>query len=200
MAAATINAPVEVDLRLWEMADAEELAAMYTAAATELAVEEPWCGPDFLTAAGQRELVQRCLADEAAEGFVITVSGAIAGHLSLDRIRRDILQSADIGYWVAPRERRHGVATRAIGLAVAHALDGLGVHRIHATTDLDNAASCRALEANGFRQVGVVHDFAVVGGRRRDGRLFQLTADDWRSSRGGRPRSRGGAGTEGFES
>jgi ribosomal-protein-alanine N-acetyltransferase len=182
------------------MADAEELAAMYAAAATELAVEEPWCGPDFLTAAGQRERVQRCLADEAAEGFVITVSGAIAGHLSLDRIRRDILQSADIGYWVAPRERRHGVATRAIGLAVAHALDGLGLHRIHATTDLDNAASCRALEANGFRQVGVVHDFAVVGGRRRDGRLFQLTADDWRSSRGGRPRSRGGAGTEGFES
>ena len=200
MAAATINAPVEVDLRLWEMADAEELAAMYTAAATELAVEEPWCGPDFLTAAGQRERVQRCLADEAAEGFVITVSGAIAGHLSLDRIRRDILQSADIGYWVAPRERRHGVATRAIGLAVAHALDSLGLHRIHATTDLDNAASCRALEANGFRQVGVVHDFAVVGGRRRDGRLFQLTADDWRSSHGGRLRSRGGAGAKGVES
>ena len=200
MAAATINAPVEVDLRLWEMADAEELAAMYTAAATELAVEEPWCGPDFLTAAGQRERVQRCLADEAAEGFVITVSGAIAGHLSLDRIRRDILQSADIGYWVAPRERRHGVATRAIGLAVGHAFDRLGLSRLHATTDLDNAASCRALEANGFQQVGVVHDFAPVGGRRRDGRLFQLTADDWRSSHGGRLRSRGGAGAKGVES
>lgn len=200
MAAATINPPVEVGLRLWEMADAEELAAMYAAAATELAVEEPWCGPDFLTAAGQRERVQRCLADEAEEGFVITVSAAIVGHLSLDRIRRDILQSADIGYWVAPRQRRHGVATRAIGLAVAHALDGLGLHRIHATTDLDNAASCRALEANGFRQVGVVHDFASVGGRRRDGRLFQLIADDWRSSYGGRLRSRGGAGAEGVES
>jgi ribosomal-protein-alanine N-acetyltransferase len=200
VAAATINAPVEVGLRPWEMADAEELTAMYAAAATELAVEEPWCGPDFLTAAGQRERVQRCLADEAAEGFVITVCGAIAGHLSLDRIRRDILQSADIGYWVAPRQRRHGVATRAIGLAVARALDGLSLHRIHATTDLDNAASCRALEANGFQQVGVVHDFAVVGGRRRDGRLFQLTADDWRSSHSPPLPSRGGAGAEGCES
>ena len=200
MAAATINAPVEVGLRPWEMADAEELAAMYAAAATELAVEEPWCGPEFLTAAGQEERVRRCQADQAVEGFVITVSGAIAGHLSLDRIRRDILQSADIGYWVAPRERRRGVATRAIGLAVGHAFDRLGLSRLHATTDLDNAASCRALEANGFQQVGVVHDFAPVGGRRRDGRLFQLTADDWRGSRGGPPRVRGGAGPEGFES
>jgi ribosomal-protein-alanine N-acetyltransferase len=192
-----IHAPVDVGLRSWELADADELAVMYGAAATELAVEEPWCGPDFLTAAGQRERVRRCLADEAAEGFVITVSGAIAGHLSLDRIRRDILQSADIGYWVAPRHRRHGIVTRAIGLAVAHAFDGLGLDRIHATTDLDNAASCRALEANGFQRVGVIHDFALVGDRWRDGQLYQLTADDWRSFSRGSAAGPGRRGTGG---
>ncbi|MGA3184973.1 MAG: GNAT family protein [Candidatus Dormibacteria bacterium] len=182
MATARINVPVEVGLRPWKLADAEELAAMYAESATELAVEEPWCGPEFLTAAGQRERVRRCLADEAAEGFVITVSGAIAGHLSLDRIRRDILQSADIGYWVAPRERHHGIATRAIGLAVAHAFDGLGLHRIHATVDLDNVHSWQALEDNGFQRMGVIHDFALVGDRWRDGHLYQLTAEEWMGS------------------
>jgi hypothetical protein len=40
----------------------------------------------------------------------------------------------------------------------------------------------------------------LVGGRWRDGRLFQLTADDWRSLSGGRLRARGGAGPGGFES
>jgi ribosomal-protein-alanine N-acetyltransferase len=192
-----MHAPVEVGLRSWELDDAEELSAMYGAAATELAVEEPWCGPGFLTATGQRARVQRCLADEAAEGFVITVSGVIAGHLSLDRIRRDILESADIGYWVAPRHRRHGIVTRAIGLAVAHAFDGLALHRIHATTDLDNTASCRALEANGFQRVGVIHDFALVGGRWRDGQLYQLTADDWRSFSRGSAAGSGRRGTGG---
>jgi ribosomal-protein-alanine N-acetyltransferase len=180
MATARINVPVEVGLRPWKLADAEELAAMYAESATELAVEEPWCGPEFLTAAGQRERVRRCLADEAAEGFVITVSGAIAGHLSLDRIRRDILQSADIGYWVAPWQRRRGVATRAIGLAVVHAFDHLGLQRIHATVDLDNPPSWRALERNGFRRLGVIHDLALVGGRWRDHHLYQLTAEAWR--------------------
>ena len=192
-----IHAPVEVGLRPWGLDDAEELSAMYGAAATELAVEEPWCGPEFLTAAGQGARVRRCLADEAAEGFVITVSGAIVGHLSLDRIRRDILESADIGYWVAPRHRRHGIVTRAIGLAVAHAFDGLGLHRIHATTDLDNTASCRALEANGFQRVGVIHDFALVGGRWRDGQLYQLTADHWRSFSRGSAAGSGRRGTGG---
>jgi ribosomal-protein-alanine N-acetyltransferase len=192
-----IHAPVEVGLRPWGLDDAEELSAMYGAAATELAVEEPWCGPEFLTAAGQGARVRRCLADEAAEGFVITVSGAIVGHLSLDRIRRDILESADIGYWVAPRHRRHGIVTRAIGLAVAHAFDGLGLHRIHATTDLGNTASCRALEANGFQRVGVIHDFALVGGRWRDGQLYQLTADHWRSFSRGSAAGSGRRGTGG---
>jgi ribosomal-protein-alanine N-acetyltransferase len=178
-----IHAPVVVGLRPWELADADELAVMYAAAATELAVEEPWCGPDFLTAAGQRERVRRCLADEAAEGFVITVSGAIAGHLSLDRIRRDILKSADIGYWVAPRDRRRGIATRAIGLAVAHAFDGLPLQRIHATVDVDNVHSWRSLEDNGFQRVGRIHDFARVGDHWRDAHLYQLTAEEWTGSR-----------------
>ena len=178
-----IHAPVEVGLRPWGLDDAEELSAMYGAAATELAVEEPWCGPDFLTAAGQGARVRRCLADEAAEGFVITVSGAIAGHLSLNRIRRDILESADIGYWVAPRDRRHGIATRAIGLAVAHAFERLGLQRIHATVDIDNVHSWQALENNGFQRVGVIHDFARVGDRWRDAHLYQLTAEEWTGSR-----------------
>ena len=158
---------------------------MYAASAAELAVEEPWCGPDFLTAAGQRQRVQRCLADEAAEGFVITLSGAIAGHLSLDRIRRDILESADLGYWVAPSERRHGVASRAIVLAAAHAFDELGLQRIHATVDVDNVHSRQALKDNGFQRVGVIHDFELVGDRWRDAHLYQLTADGWRGAGGG---------------
>jgi RimJ/RimL family protein N-acetyltransferase len=179
-----IHAPVEVGLRPWGLDDADELAAMYGAAATEMAAEEPWCGPEFLTAAGQRERVRGCLADEAAEGFVITVSGAISGHLSLDRIRRDILQSADIGYWVAPRERRHGIATRAVGLAAAHAFERLGLQRIHATVDVDNVHSWRALEDNGFQRVGVIHDFALVGDHWRDAHLYQLTVGEWRAHRG----------------
>ena len=108
---------------------------MYAAAAAELTADAPWRTPEWFTVAGQRERIRRCLDVDAVEGFVITASGAIVGNLTLDEIRRDILQSADIGYWVAPGARRRGVATHAIGLAVGHAFGCLGLHRIHATVD-----------------------------------------------------------------
>ncbi len=158
---------------------------MYAAAADELAVEEPWCDPDFLTAPGQRDRVRRCLDDGTAEGFVITLEGAVAGHLSLSRIRRDILQSADLGYWVAPCWRRRGIATQAVRLAAAHAFERLGLQRLHATTGADNPASCHALEANGFQMVGVTHDLALVGGGWGAEHLYQLTAGDWLAARQG---------------
>ena len=58
----------------------------------------------------------------------------------------------------------------------------LGLHRIHATVDIDNRASWRALENNGFHRVGIIHDLAMVGGRWRDHQLYQLTAEDWLAS------------------
>jgi len=180
-----VHAPVEVGLRPWELTDAEELAAVYAGSAAELTADAPWRTPEWFTVAGQRERIRSCLDVESAEGFVITASGAIVGHLSLDEIRRDILQSADIGYWVAPGARRRGVATGAIGLAVGHAFGCLGLHRIHATVDVDNRASSRALENNGFQRVGVIREFAMIGGRWRDHDLYQLTAQDWLASQHG---------------
>ena len=176
-----VHAPVDVGLRAWVLADAEELAAMYADAREELTADAPWRTPAWFTVDGQIERIRSCLDADSVEGFVITASGAIVGNLSLDEIRRDILQSADIGYWVAPGARRRGVATRAIGLAVGHAFGCLGLHRIHATVDIDNRASSRALEDNGFHRVGVIRGFAMVGGGWRDHHLYQLSAEDWRA-------------------
>jgi len=182
LAAAIIHTPVEIGLRPWAPRDADELVAMYGAAREELTADAPWRTPEWFTLEGQRTRIQRCRDDPTVEAFVITAAGAIAGDLSLDQIRRDILQSADIGYWVAPGQRRRGIAARAIGLAAAHAFDGIGLHRIHATVDLDNVASWRALERNGFQRVGVIRGFALIGGRWRDHHLYQLTAEEWRGS------------------
>jgi len=177
-----VRTPVDVRIRPWELNDAEELTAMYHAARAELTVDAPWRTPAWFTASGQRERIRRSLGDQSVVGYVITASGVFAGDLSLDQIRRDILQSADIGYWVAPWKRRQGVASRAIELAVRDAFDRLGLHRIHATVDLDNQPSWRALERNGFHRVGIIRGFALIGGRWRDHHLYQLSAEDWREA------------------
>jgi ribosomal-protein-alanine N-acetyltransferase len=143
-----------VDVRPWGEADAEALAAMYAAARAAVALELPWSTSDFLTPAGQRARIRRCHEDPGAEGFVITVAGAIAGHLSLAGIGRDVLGSAEIGYWIAPWCRGRGVATEALRRATRRAFAELRLQRLHATVDAGNAASRRVLERSGFGEVG----------------------------------------------
>lgn len=52
------------------------------------------------------------------------------------------------GYVVAPWRRREGHATRALGLLVGEVAP-LGLSWVEVTTDPDNAASVRVMEANG---------------------------------------------------
>ena len=53
-----------------------------------------------------------------------------------------------IGYAVVPWKQRRGYATRALGLMLAKAA-GEGLSRVQITTDPDNIASQRVIEANG---------------------------------------------------
>lgn len=65
-------------------------------------------------------------------------------------------EGGHIGYGVRPAARRHGHATRALALAVAHA-HSIGLERVLVTCDVDNDASRRTIERNG----GVLEDERV---------------------------------------
>ncbi len=173
---ALLEAPalVAVDLRAWEEGDADALASMYGEARAAVAIELPWSNPDFFTPGGQRARIRRCIEDPGAEGFVITVAGVTAGHLSLDGIRQDVLGSAEIGYWIAPRFRGRGVATAAIQRATHRAFLELRLARLHATVDARNAASRHALERNGFTCVGRIERPAGPGEAADMRLLYQL--------------------------
>lgn len=69
-------------------------------------------------------------------------------------------QGGHIGYSVRPGARRHGHATRALGLALRRCVE-LGLERVLLTCDVTNVASARTIEANG----GVLED--VRQGKRR---------------------------------
>jgi [ribosomal protein S5]-alanine N-acetyltransferase len=157
--------------------DAAELAALYDANRAFLAPFEPSRPPEFFTAAGQRERLERQLAGET-HPFAILDGDAIAGTISLFNIVRESLQSGVIGYWVDHARNGRGLATGAVGEIVAYAFEELDLHRVEAATLVDNVPSQRVLEKNRFEKIGLARRFLRIDDEWRDFLLFQRLADD----------------------
>lgn len=105
-------------------------------------------------------------------------SGTLVGLCGL--FKRDSLPALDVGYALLPAWRGQGLAQEATAACVAYARDVLGVARLLAVTNLDNAASARVLEACGLRHV----DTRVLDsvGEPKPTRVYEITwptpADD----------------------
>jgi len=138
--------------------DGEELAALYSANRDFLAPFEPIRPPEFFTGDGQRERLERQLADET-HPFAILDGDYIAGTINLFHIVRESLQSGTIGYWVDGPRNGRGIATGAVGEIVAYAFEDLDLHRVEASTLVDNIASQRVLEKNDFERIGLARGF-----------------------------------------
>jgi RimJ/RimL family protein N-acetyltransferase len=59
--------------------------------------------------------------------------------------------AAELGYWLAPDARGHGLMGRAVALVVATAFDGLGLDRLTWRAFVGNGPSRRVAERAGFR-------------------------------------------------
>jgi len=152
--------------------DADELSALLIENREFLARVEPARDERFFTIAGQRERIEG-----DALSFAILAGNRIAGTVTLSNIVRGPFQSATLGYWVAERLGGRGLATQAVQEVVAIAFEELRLHRLQAATLIDNVASQRVLEKNGFEPIGLARRYLRIAGDWRDHLLFQRTAD-----------------------
>jgi RimJ/RimL family protein N-acetyltransferase len=101
------------------------------------------------------------------------VGGGTLHHLDAER------SIVEIGYWVLPRARRRGLATRIARMLADQAL-ALGIERVAAYVNVGNVASEGVLERAGFRREGVVRSMPVPSGIRVDKTLFSVLGGDER--------------------
>ena len=111
----------------------------------------------------------RGLSAEVGESFepnawLIVEDGEVVGLTSLVRTPY-VGDTVMIGYGVAASRRRRGIARRAVAQVLAWARTDHRVATVTAETAVDNAASQRVLEANGFARTGERED-------EEDGPLF----------------------------
>jgi ribosomal-protein-alanine N-acetyltransferase len=91
---------------------------------------------------------------------------------------RGSLQSCMVGYFVDEARAGRGLATRAVREVVGIAFGDLALHRVEAGTALENVASRRVLEHNGFTLVGCLRRHLKIRGAWVDHLLWEKLADD----------------------
>jgi [ribosomal protein S5]-alanine N-acetyltransferase len=155
------------------VADAEEALALRLANREFLAPSDPERDEDYFTLEAQRRRLER-----SEHGYAILDGAAIAGVISLTNVVYGPFCNANVGYWVDEGRNGRGLATRALAAIVELAFGELGLHRVEAGTLVDNLASQRVLEKNGFELIGLARRYLKIAGEWRDHLLFQRVADE----------------------
>ena len=144
----------------------------------------PW-GPN--TADETRAFLERAQSYAAADprvGYELAVV-----QTSTDRLVGGIgLDSADqqgmLGYCFARPAWGQGFATEAARLILDFGFKTLGLHRVWAGCDSENAASARVLEKVGMRREGCHKHDCQIRGVWRDTLAFAILSDEWAALEG----------------
>ena len=147
---------------------------------------EPWepsWAEDELTRSAFKRRLRRYESDvETGHGYPFFVyrmdDNVLIGACNLNNVRRGVLQSADLGYWIGQPFIRKGYARAAVKRVLGFAFGPLNLHRIEAATRPENEASRALLLSVGFTPEGFARSYLKINGRWHDHLKFAVVKDD----------------------
>jgi ribosomal-protein-alanine N-acetyltransferase len=148
-----------VVLRVPQMSDFGEWAALREASRDFLTPWEPIWPADDLTRASFRRRIKRYSEDQRSDlAYAFFVfrkhDDALVGGLTLANVRRGCAQAGSLGYWMGAAYARQGLMTAAVKAVLPFVFATLKLHRVEAACIPANVASVRLLEKTGFSREG----------------------------------------------
>ena len=117
------------------------------------------------------------LASGAGIVRIIDVEGEVAGAIDLKKTDWRA-QTTEIGYWVAPGHRGHGLAGRASALLGDWALREQGMQRVEIRAAVGNVGSSRAAKSAGYAYEGCLRSAGFTHDGRVDLEVYGRTSDE----------------------
>ncbi|WP_018350720.1 GNAT family N-acetyltransferase [Longispora albida] len=166
-------------LREHELSDAQ--AWHEVAGDPEVTEYLPWRTESAEHAAGWMEKFARAAAEPDRRGYYLAIEtdGVMIGAVALDRERGDHGQG-EIGYYLRRSAWGQGYGTEVAGLLLRLGFEELGLHRVFAKADPENAGSRRILTKIGMREEGLIRHRYLIRGEWRDRVLYSILEDEWR--------------------
>lgn len=171
----TIRAPRWADEKAW--------IAIRSNSKAFLEPWEPAWSRDALSPAAFRRRVQRIEQEwRAGIGYGFFVfhndSGEMLGGITFANVRRGVVESANVGYWIGADHTRRGYMSEALQIGLDFAFRRLGLHRVEAACLVHNDASRELLLKSGFRQEGRARKYLCIAGRWQDHDTFGILRTD----------------------
>jgi len=85
----------------------------------------------------------------------------------------------EVGFWLVPDQRRRGIATRAVSVAVSWVFTDLDMVRVEMNTTPENPSVPALARRLGFVQEGIQRSRNLERGQRVDLIWFGLLRDEW---------------------
>jgi RimJ/RimL family protein N-acetyltransferase len=125
---------------------------------------------------------ERAEADRViGQGLTLTIleqgEDTCRGQLHVDHVDWDNSR-AELGIWVAPARRGHGLARRALALTATWLLRECGFERVQVLVEPGNERMIAAARAAGFKFEGVLRGYLRERGARTDAAALSLVRRD----------------------
>ncbi|SHI06928.1 GNAT family N-acetyltransferase [Clostridium grantii] len=169
-----------IELKVLTPEDTEEVLQYYLRNKDYLEPYEPEREDDYYTMEAQnRYLVEgyRQFLNNESVQFGIYLSKKLIGRIRISNIVLGVFKNAFIGYSIDEEYQGKGFMKEAVQVAMEFAFEDLGLHRIEASTLVDNIKSQNVLLANGFKKIGISEKYLHINGKWRDHVVFYKTSE-----------------------
>lgn len=164
-----------IELKILTPEDAEHVLDYYLRNKNYLEPFEPSRDKEFYTLDGQIQGLSESykqFLNGTSVNFGIYENKNLIGKIQLSNIIRGVFQNSFVGYSIDERKQGKGYMKEALRLVLDYAFDDMELHRVEASTLVDNIRSQRVLKECGFKEVGVSEKYLYINGKWRDHKTF----------------------------
>ena len=145
------------------------------------ALHRPWASPPDTSEAFRKLAAHK--PDETRFVICGNEDGAIVGYFGLGQIYFGHFRNAYLGYYAFEPYAGRGYMREGLEMVLRHAFGSVGLHRVEANIQPENARSIALVRAAGFRKEGLSPRYLKIGGRWRDHERWAITAEERRDHR-----------------
>jgi ribosomal-protein-alanine N-acetyltransferase len=149
-------------------------------------LHRPWAQLPDSPAAFATLIERQDVPSEEVYLICLNEGGALVGMANLGQIFFGHLRGAYLGYSVFVPHDGQGLMTEGIRLVLRQAFGPVGLHRVEANIQPENARSIALVERLGFRREGYSPKYLKIAGSWRDHVRFAILAEEFFAGEGDR--------------